>query len=63
MHTLFDQDRINELNRLEAAKKAAEKEAANSIRKMMKNLKLSAEAAMEALEIPKCDYPKYMAML
>ena len=38
-------------------------ETTNSIRKMMKNLKLSAEAAMEALEIPKTDFPKYMAML
>ena len=51
--------RINELNRKEAAEKAA----TNSIRKMIKNLKLTAEAAMEALEIPKSDYPKYMAML
>ena len=59
MHTLFDQERINELNRKEAAEKAA----TNSIRKMIKNLKLTAEAAMEALEIPKSDYPKYMAML
>ena len=44
-------------------KEAAEKAATNSIRKMIKNLKLTAEAAMEALEIPKSDYPKYMAML
>ena len=59
MHTLFDQEIINELNRKEAAEKAA----TNSIRKMIKNLKLTAESAMEALEIPKSDYPKYMAML
>ena len=38
-------------------------ETVNSIRKMMKNLKLSAEVAMEALEIPKTDFPKYMGML
>lgn len=55
MHTLFDQQRIDELNRLEVV--------ANNIRKMMKNLKITAEAAMDALEIPKSDYSKYLAML
>lgn len=40
MHILFEQERINELNRMETA-----------------------VAAMEALEIHKSDYSKYMAML
>lgn len=34
-----------------------------NIKKMMKNLKLTAEAAMKALEIPESEYSKYMAML
>ena len=45
-----------------AEKKAMER-TVHHIRNMMKNLKLTAEAAMEALEIPKGEYPKYMAML
>ena len=49
---------------MRAGMKESQKNAvAHSIRKMIKNLKLTAEAAMEALEIPKSDYPKYMAML
>lgn len=43
--------------------KGRAEETTNSIRKVMKNFKLSAEAAMEALEIPKTDFPKYLAML
>ena len=35
----------------------------DNIRKMMKNLNLSKEAAMKALDIKETDFPKYMAML
>ena len=37
MYTLFDQERINELNRLDAAEKAAEKttEKINSLNKLL----------------------------
>lgn len=35
----------------------------DNIRKMMKNLNLSREAAMKALDIKETDFPKYMAML
>ena len=35
----------------------------SSIRSMMKNLKISAEEAMESLDIPKSERSKYMAKL
>ena len=35
----------------------------DAIKKMMKNLKFSAEQAMQALEIPKKEWAKYSAML
>ena len=59
MHTLFDQDRINELNRMDAVAKAK----AEGIKNLMDSLKLTAQQAMAALKIPESDYPKYMAML
>ena len=34
-----------------------------NIRNIMKNLKFTAEQAMEALDIPKSEYNKYMNML
>ena len=34
-----------------------------SIKSLMKNMKLSAEAAMEAIGIPKEDFSKYITML
>ena len=33
------------------------------VKKMMKNLKITAEKAMESLEIPKSDYDKYLSRL
>ena len=33
------------------------------IRNLMKNLKMTAEQAMEAIGIPKSDYNKYLTML
>lgn len=59
MHTLFDQDRINELNRMDAVAKSK----AEGIKNLMDSLKLTAQQAMAALKIPESDYPKYMAML
>ena len=35
----------------------------SSIRNLMANLHLTAEAAMAALGVPKEDYPKYLAVL
>ena len=34
-----------------------------AIKNLMKNMKLSAEAAMEAVGIPKEEFPTYMTML
>ena len=53
------------------AEKRAEKESAKaelrvrieSIRNLMKNLKLTAEQAMEYIGIPKSEYSKYMNLL
>ena len=40
-----------------------EKGKTDSVRNLMKNLKLTAEQAMEALGIPKSEFEKYMTML
>ena len=42
---------------------AKEEERLSSIRNIMNNLKLTAEEAMKALNIPEADYGKYKAML
>ena len=43
--------------------KGIEKGKADSVKNLMKNLKLTAEQAMDALGIPKSDYNKYLTML
>ena len=40
-----------------------EKTTMDVIRNLMKNLKMTAEQAMEAIGIPKSDYNKYLTML
>ena len=40
-----------------------EDEKVSSLRSMMKNLKMSAEEAMETLDIPESERSKYMARL
>ena len=40
-----------------------EDEKVSSLRSLMKNLKMSAEEAMETLDIPKSERSKYMARL
>lgn len=51
----------------EAARAEAEAKAAtsklDSIKNLMKNMHLSAEDAMSALDIPKNNYTRYLAML
>ena len=51
----------------EAVKQFAEKQydkgIVDSIKNIMKNMKLSAEQAMDALGIPKSEHKKYMTML
>ena len=47
----------------EVRKEVSEKERVFSIKNLMKNLKLSAEKAMEALAIPKSEWARYKAML
>ena len=49
--------------RHDAEEKATDNTRIESIRNLMKNLKLTAEKAMEALGIPKTDYEKYKSML
>ncbi len=44
-------------------KKAIKEERMATIRALMKNLKCSAEKAMESMGIPKSEYPNYMKML
>ena len=51
------------LIRHEGIQEGEEKERLSSIRNIMNNLKLTAEEAMKALNIPEADYGKYKAML
>ena len=44
-------------------KEVSEKERVFSIKNLMKNLKLSAEKAMEALAIPESEWARYKALL
>ena len=55
MHTLFDQQRIDELNQMDITFKM--------IKNLMESCKWSIEQAMSALKIPESDYSKYIAML
>ena len=60
-------DKVSEKVRKEVSaevrKEVSEKERVFSIKNLMKNLKLSAEKAMEALAIPKSEWARYKAML
>ena len=47
----------------EGFSKGREEEKVSSLRSMMKNLKMSAEEAMESLDIPKSERSKYMERL
>ena len=51
------------LIRHESREEGREDERLSSIRNIMKNLKLNAEDAMQALDIPESDRAKYMTML
>lgn len=55
MHTLFDQQRIDELNQMDITFKM--------IKNLMDSCKWTIEQAMKALKIPESDYSKYIAML
>lgn len=59
----FDYDRAIEIAKEEAREDGKAESTASNIKKLMKNLKLTAEAAMELLEVPKSDYSRYAAML
>ncbi len=48
---------------LTGVEKGKELSLLESIKKMMKNLKLTAQQAMDTLEIPKDDQARYAAML
>ena len=47
----------------EGRKEAREETLIESIRNVMNNLKVSAEQAMKALEIPESEYSKYLSKL
>ena len=47
----------------EAAEETKESERLSSIRKIMKNMSVSAKKAMDALEIPVDEQPKYAALI
>ena len=49
--------------RMAEAKAEATNNTLKSIRKIMQKTHWSAEEAMDAIDIPKADYPRYLAML
>ena len=71
----FKEDKEGRKTMCEAVEKYAEKKydygkaegkeegKVESIRALMKNLKWSAEKAMESIGVPKSEYPNYMKML
>ena len=65
--TTFDEKEYEKGLKEEAHAKGLEEgraeERIQSIRSLMKNLKLSAEQAMESIDIPKSEYAKYLKML
>ena len=79
MLTLFNQERVFDIEKkrlfeqgreegMERGMKKGREEGVVrgklfSIKSMMKNLKISAEQAMEILEIPRSDFAKYMPLL
>lgn len=50
MYTLFDQERINELNRLDAEKRGKVKIAIDAIHVMMKKFKLTKDVAVTVID-------------
>ena len=52
-----------EEGRAEGREEGREETLASSIKMLMKNMKLTAEQAMDSLEIPQSDRKKYLAML
>ena len=67
MLTLFNQERVFDIEKNRLLEQGREEGIARgklfSIKSMMKNLKISAEQAMEILEIPRSDFAKYMTLL
>ena len=67
MLTLFNQERVLDIEKNRLLEQGREEGIARgklfSIKSMMKNLKISAEQAMEILEIPRSDFAKYMTLL
>lgn len=67
MLTLFNQERVFDIEKSRLLEQGREEGIARgklfSIKSMMKNLKISAEQAMEILEIPRSDFAKYMTLL
>lgn len=67
MLTLFNQERVFDIEKSRLLEQGREEGIAQgklfSIKSMMKNLKISAEQAMEILEIPRSDFAKYMTLL
>ena len=49
--------------RMAEAKAEATNNTLKSIRKLMQKTHWSAEEAMDTIDIPKADYPRYLAML
>ncbi|SEA17020.1 hypothetical protein SAMN02910384_00936 [Pseudobutyrivibrio sp. ACV-2] len=65
--TEFDEkvfaDDMREEGRIEGRIEGRTEEKLENIKKLMNNLNLTVEQAMEALDVPKADYDKFKAML
>lgn len=61
--TEYNEEETMQMFKEEYLEEGREESLASSIRNLMKNLKLTAEQAMESLGIPENEYNKYMAML
>ena len=63
MNKWEEEDIIRQEGRKEGREEGQEEERLISVRNIMKNLKMTAEQAMEAIGIPESEYSKYMPLL
>ena len=61
--TEYDEARTMELFKEEGREEGREEEKVSNIRKMMKRLKMTADAAMDVLEIPAEEHDRYALLL
>ena len=63
MFTLLDEQRAKEFWAEELREEVREKEVETNLKRLMSKLNMTAEAAMDFMDIPKADQPRYALLL